>query len=152
MLKFTLYADFPQMWHFADPIFLWSADLSFGKSANTYFSLQMLHISSDSSTNKKSFKRALLRLAWDRVVQHFVEICGFGICGLITKICGIALYRLAHIKNLRIFNGGMSPKIRGFAICGLQKKFACPPLIITKRFCSKNIDQLCRSKDKITEQ
>jgi hypothetical protein len=85
-------------------------------------------------------------------VHHFVEICGFGICELIIKICGIALCRLAHIRNLRIFNGGMSPKIRGFAICGLQKKFACPPLIITMQFCSKKINQQYSSKNKITEQ
>ncbi len=55
-------------------------------------------------------------------------------------------------KKFTDFHSGMSPKIRGFAICGLQKKFACPPLIITKQFCSKNRDQLYRIKNKITEQ
>ncbi len=50
------------------------------------------------------------RLFWDRVVQNFVEICGLAICGL------------AHLRDLRICNGGMSPWIFGIAICGLKKK------------------------------
>jgi hypothetical protein len=43
-----------------------------------------------------------------RVVQYFVEICKFAICGL------------AHLRSLRICDSSMSPRI-----C----RFACPPLV-----------------------
>jgi hypothetical protein len=57
--------------------------------------------------NKKSFKNAIYRPDRQRVVQNFVEICGFLICGLIMKICG-------------------------YVICRLLKNFACPPLCKTQ--------------------
>jgi hypothetical protein len=37
-----------------------------------------------------------------RVVQQFVEICKFKICGLIITIFGFAICELAHLRNLLI--------------------------------------------------
>ncbi len=54
------------------------------------------------------------------LTQSCVEICGFVICGIITKICGFAIYRMEHLRNLQICDCGTSPNSFGFAIFGLQ--------------------------------
>ncbi len=59
--------------------------------------------------------------ALTRCGQYFFAICGLIITNL--RICG-----LAHLRNLRICDCGMSPKICGFAICGITKKIACSSL------------------------
>ncbi len=61
-------------------------------------------------------------------MQNSVETCGFSICELIITICQFADCT-AHLRNLRICDSGMSPRIFGFAICGQYKNFACPPLV-----------------------
>ncbi len=68
---------------------------------------------------KKSFIKRLLGRYWERAVQYFVEKLFF-----VYAICG-----KAHLTNLRIYDCGIGPRICGFAICGLWKKFACPPLL-----------------------
>ncbi len=47
------------------------------------------------------------------------------------EICGFCDLRTGTLRNFRICDCGMSPRICGFAICGLTKKFACPPLVFT---------------------
>jgi hypothetical protein len=47
------------------------------------------------------------------------------------KFCGFAICRLTHLRNLRICDCGMSPRIFevticGVAICGLTKKIGVP--------------------------
>ncbi len=83
------------------------------------FSLKYTYIS-----KKKNIRDQAL---WIRIRENFgdlqfedrdtMEICGFGISGLI-------------ITNLQICDCVMSPRICGFAICKLTQKFACPPLPI----------------------
>ena len=51
------------------------------------------------------------------MLSFFAEICGFVIC------------RLAHLRNVRISDSGISLRIWRFGICGLKKKFAFPALI-----------------------
>ncbi len=54
--------------------------------------------------------------------------CEFANCGLTIENCGFAICGLAPLRNLRICESGMSPRIRGITICKLKKKFVCPPL------------------------
>jgi hypothetical protein len=68
---------------------------------------------------KNRVKRRLLGLFRDKVVQYFVDICGFTIRGLILKIFGFAICVLAYLRKLRFCDNEMSPRISGFAICGL---------------------------------
>ncbi len=56
-------------------------------------------------------------------MQYFVEICGFAVCGSIIRMCGLATCLLENLRNLQICDNRM--RIR---ICGLNKKFACPPM------------------------
>jgi hypothetical protein len=53
---------------------------------------------------------------WDLRINHY-------------KFYWLAICGLAHLRNLQICDCGMSPRIFGFAICGLTRKFACPPLV-----------------------
>jgi hypothetical protein len=46
---------------------------------------------------------------WDRVLQHFVGICGFAVCGFNirswgfnVRSCGFSMCGLAHLRNLQI--------------------------------------------------
>jgi hypothetical protein len=48
-------------------------------------------------------------------MQYFVEISRFAICGIIINICGFAIYELAVLRNLRICDSGMSPRIYEFS-------------------------------------
>jgi hypothetical protein len=48
------------------------------------------------------------------------------IYGLIMNIWGFSICGLAHLRKLRIFDGGMSPKICGFASLGHLKKVCLP--------------------------
>ncbi len=43
----------------------------------------------------KTTFRTVLR----QVLQYLAEICGFVNCGLIMKICGFAIWGLAHLRN-----------------------------------------------------
>jgi hypothetical protein len=74
---------------------------------------------------------------------HTSDICGFAIVECAQeflnlrlgdwdtkKICGFAICGLAHLRHLQICDCRMCPGIFGFAIYGLTKKFACPPLYI----------------------
>ncbi len=53
------------------------------------------------------------------------QICAV-FCGNLRniKICGYAICSLAHLRNLRICDGGMNPRIFGFA------RFACLRLVL----------------------
>ncbi len=120
------FADLSQMWHFADlrilDPFLWFADFKlpqvrkyrlfshYKSSIYVKLKIKILH-------NKKSFKRQLLGLFRDKVVQYFEEICGFTVCWLIEKNCGFAICGPAHLRNLRVCDSRMCPRIFGFAIC-----------------------------------
>jgi hypothetical protein len=59
-------------------------------------------------------------------VQYFLEICRFAIRGLIIKISWFSFCGLAYLRNLRICNCGMSPRICGFGICGHLKNVCLP--------------------------
>jgi hypothetical protein len=99
------------MWHFADlrfadPIFLAIC----GLKTSAYISFLQ--------STKNHFKRVTFRtILRQRVLQYFVEICGFAIWGWIMKILAIAICGLAHLRNLRICDSGMSLRNCGFAIC-----------------------------------
>jgi hypothetical protein len=61
----------------------------------------------------------------DYVFCRSLRICDFLINHKnlrVFVICGVA-------RDLRIYDSGRVPRICGFAICGLLKKFACPPLL-----------------------
>ncbi len=49
--------------------------------------------------------------------DYSLQICGFAICGL------------AHLRNLRIFDFGMGPRICRFAICR-ETKIICVPTFV----------------------
>ncbi len=92
---------------------------NFHKSANTVHTISP-HTNSIQYSNlnlyitQEPWKRRLLGLFWDKVMQYFVEICIFAICGL------------AYLRNLRICNCGTSLRMFWFAICGLLKKVCLP--------------------------
>ncbi len=44
------------------------------------------------------------------------------------KNCEFAICGLAHLRNLRISDSEIGPRICGLAFCGL-KIFVCPPLL-----------------------
>jgi hypothetical protein len=52
--------------------------------------------------------------------RNTIELCEFALCGLSIKNYG---FGLAHLRNLRICDSGMSSRICGFADF---KKCACP--------------------------
>ncbi len=56
---------------------------------------------------------------------HTLESCGFTICRLIKKerLCDLGL---ANLRNLRICSSGMSSRICGLFICGLQENVCVP--------------------------
>jgi hypothetical protein len=60
----------------------------------------MLNSNLDIKNDQKATFKIVLRKSC--VVQNFVEICGFAICGLTIKICEITICKLAHLKNVRI--------------------------------------------------
>jgi hypothetical protein len=71
---------------------------------------------------KNHFKRATFRTVLrQRVLQYFLEICGFAIWGWNMKKFGFAICGLAHLRNLRICGSGMSLRMGGFAICEQKK-------------------------------
>jgi hypothetical protein len=87
------------------------------KFANTYFfPYKIKHIMLD--LNKKGLHRRLQGLFRGRFLQYFVESFGFAIFGL------------ANLRNMRICHSRMSLRICGFAIIGLEKKFACQHLTV----------------------
>ncbi len=52
------------------------------------------------------------------------EICGFTICGsIITDFADLRFVDWHNSEICRICDCGMSPRICGFAICGLTKNF-----------------------------
>ncbi len=100
------------MWHFANLQFA-SQDFCRLKCLRDCLYILFLH-TNIANTNlykikKILFKRRLLGLFWDRVLPYFAEICGFVIC------------RLAHLRNFRISDSGISPRICRFGICRLKK-------------------------------
>ncbi len=74
---------------------------------------------------RKRLKRQLLGLFWDRVVQYFVEFCGFS-----YKVADL---RTDTPRNMRICDSGMSPGTSGFV------KFACPPKLCM-RICMARVE------------
>ncbi len=94
---FVRFADLPQMWHFADshfadPTFLWFANLKLPQVRN-YELVLFTNIAIMFNSNlymEKTLQRRLLGLFWFRVVQYFV-VCGSVICGSIIKIYGFAI-------------------------------------------------------------
>ncbi len=99
--------------------------LYFNADAMDYFSSWIC------SANRKS---ANLR-SGSETLLFSLQICGLGhegnlriaICGLIIKIIfGFAICGPSHLRNLRICDCGMSPRICGFAICGIRKKICVP--------------------------
>ncbi len=72
-----------------NPIFLWFADLKLPQIHNCI------------PTFSPFKQRRLLGLFWYRVVQYFLDICGFGIYALIIKICGFTICGLAYLRNFR---------------------------------------------------
>jgi hypothetical protein len=117
-----------RIWDCGPNLFCDLRTFNFRKSANAYFfSLQKFGIyrtvrkcSHSKYKIKFVLKRELLGLFCERVVQYFVEICGFAICGLNHE--NLRICRLAHRRNLRICDSGMSPKICRFVIRGLLEK------------------------------
>ncbi len=71
-------------------------------------------------------------------------MCGFVICWSIMKIFGFRICGLAHLRNLRICNSGMSPRTCWFVFCRPLNKFPCPPLPTTWRHWFKKHILHCR--------
>ncbi len=63
---------------------------------------------------------------WDLDRKHWFVPCKFADLRFADRdtkeIFGFAICGLAHLRNLRICDSGMSPRVCGFAICGLNKK------------------------------
>ena len=49
------------------------------------------------------------------------EICKFAICRSIKKICRYEICELAYLRNLRIFNCKLSPRVCKLAFCEFKK-------------------------------
>jgi hypothetical protein len=60
-------------------------------------------------------------------VHYFVDFYRFAIFRLIIKFVGLPFADL-HTKKSAVLQLRLSPRMCGFAICELQKKFACPPV------------------------
>jgi hypothetical protein len=58
------------------------------------------------------------------------KICGFAIPQYSFLICGFAICGLARLRNLRICDCGMRPRIYGFSFCGLTKN--CVPTFVLR--------------------
>ncbi len=106
-----MHADLPQIWYFED----------FANWGPTHTYILFLHaiLASNAVIQIGTLGKIFCLLSGlfllYIVVQFFVEICGFAICGLIMKICRFSICGLAHIGNLQICVTGMSLRIYEFA-------------------------------------
>ncbi len=78
---------------------------------------------------KKSFKKKTFRIVLRQSCAAFCR--NLRICNLRIIIKFADNNKNLRICNMQICDSGMSPRIYGFAICGLLKMFPCPPLLRT---------------------